>query len=767
MKKIIGIFIAFILLFGTGSVSQAEGSVDRDAVLSKIKTAWDDYAEYVTFDVGQVTIDEFKEIYHEALLNNPEYYFVSRSVEYESIEGYVVKATINYEFEDKYDYWNHRIGYNLSIDTCKRYIESDWTDVQKLQYINYYLCRLCDYDSTRTAKHNKDAYGALANKSAVCEGYAMAFMALCKSVGIDCYLVSSDSMEHAWNMVKLNDDYYMIDTTWNDSANDKYKYFMKSIAWFNSEQGGHKADDYVIHGLSIPETYECDDSYDDYAWEDCWEDEDAIKLNHNELIFYGGAIVSYDTKDSFSTRLKLMKLPDNPGKITWSSENTDIAVVDEDGNVMPIGFGSTNIVATYEGESYKCHVDVREVRVYFWHEYSGEPESNRWIWYKTDRLAVGQSVKYKLTELTYDENGELESETDVTDKIKLIQESGDYFKIENGTFTALKADADKKMGQSRISYNFKDTNVDFYQYILFYMYTREKTYENSNTQIVKRDDCFTFMAYPTRFEITFDDVPMQPADWIFYKCKAGDITWKISDESVIKLGKETGCVPLHVYSEVEYEVLKTGWVTVSVYYGDDLIRRESFYMEKEDETSDTDDYEDEEDFYDDSDSNNKKDDSSYNDSSDSKEKSSSDSKSSGQKNQSDKKTSYSDEWVNGKWYNSDGTQTYKATLSWKQDANGWWVEDSDGWYPTNQWQKIDGKWYYFCADGYMDYSEYRDGCWLGSDGAWIEEYYGGTWNLNSTGWWYSDSSGWYPANEWLWIDGVYYFFDSKGYCTNP
>ena len=124
---------------------------------------------------------------------------------------------------------------------------------------------------------------------------------------------------------------------------------------------------------------------------------------------------------------------------------------------------------------------------------------------------------------------------------------------------------------------------------------------------------------------------------------------------------------------------------------------------------------------------------------------------------------YSNEWVDGKWYNADGTQTYKGTLTWKNDSTGWWVEDTDGWYPQSSWQKIDGKWYYFTDSGYMDYSEYRDGCWLGSDGAWVEEYYGGHWCSNSTGWWYEDSSGWYPQSQYVWIDGTEYWFGADGY----
>ena len=123
---------------------------------------------------------------------------------------------------------------------------------------------------------------------------------------------------------------------------------------------------------------------------------------------------------------------------------------------------------------------------------------------------------------------------------------------------------------------------------------------------------------------------------------------------------------------------------------------------------------------------------------------------------------YENEWVNGQWYGTNGDTSYTAQGTWKSDSTGWWFEDSTGWYPKSQWQKIDGKWYYFTSDGYMDYSEYRDGCWLGLDGAWVEEYSSGTWHEDSNGWWFEDN-GWYPQSQYLWIDGVNYWFDASGY----
>ena len=123
---------------------------------------------------------------------------------------------------------------------------------------------------------------------------------------------------------------------------------------------------------------------------------------------------------------------------------------------------------------------------------------------------------------------------------------------------------------------------------------------------------------------------------------------------------------------------------------------------------------------------------------------------------------FRNEWVNGKWYDSNGNQSYSGTLEWKCNSTGWWVEDTSGWYPVNSWQMIDGFMYYFGSSGYMASSEWVNGCYLSSSGA--LEYAGrGGWNGDSWGWWYEDTVGWYPQNQWLKIDESWYFFEPNGY----
>ncbi len=123
---------------------------------------------------------------------------------------------------------------------------------------------------------------------------------------------------------------------------------------------------------------------------------------------------------------------------------------------------------------------------------------------------------------------------------------------------------------------------------------------------------------------------------------------------------------------------------------------------------------------------------------------------------------YSNEWVNGVWYDSNGMQTYGGILGWKSNSKGWWVEDDKGWYPTDRWDKIDGSWYYFRPDGYMAANEWYNGYYFNGNGTWTYTATG-SWKSNSAGWWYEDSTGWCPTSQWVQIDGAWYYFGGDGY----
>ena len=94
------------------------------------------------------------------------------------------------------------------------------------------IIKLVDYDSLELSSENvespdkpddiRSVYGALVNRKAVCAGYSKATQYLLNKLGLECLYVTSAT--HAWNIVKLEGDYYHLDTTWGDSTDtDKLK----------------------------------------------------------------------------------------------------------------------------------------------------------------------------------------------------------------------------------------------------------------------------------------------------------------------------------------------------------------------------------------------------------------------------------------------------------------------------------------------------------------------------------------------------------------
>lgn len=87
------------------------------------------------------------------------------------------------------------------------------TDFEKIVYVYDYLILNVSYDFTYS---KYSAYNALVEGTAVCEGYSQAFYLLMSFLNIECIVVDSYVMNHAWNMVELDGEWYHIDVTWGD-----------------------------------------------------------------------------------------------------------------------------------------------------------------------------------------------------------------------------------------------------------------------------------------------------------------------------------------------------------------------------------------------------------------------------------------------------------------------------------------------------------------------------------------------------------------------
>ncbi len=113
----------------------------------------------------------------------------------------------------------------------------------KEKYVHDMLADRISYNTK--APMNQSAYSALINGQTVCAGYARAFQYIMQQLGIPCYYCTGYAGEnHAWNIIELDDGYYNVDVTWDDTETGKnYDYFNKT--------DGDYADTHIRKDMSV------------------------------------------------------------------------------------------------------------------------------------------------------------------------------------------------------------------------------------------------------------------------------------------------------------------------------------------------------------------------------------------------------------------------------------------------------------------------------------------------------------------------------------
>ncbi len=114
----------------------------------------------------------------------------------------------------------------------------------KVKYVYDTIIRETDYDPS--APDNQNIYSVFVGNRSVCQGYAKATQYLLNRLGVECTLVlgtvetgadlglPARQEGHAWNLVKVDGEYYYLDATWGDAS-------------YSRQDGGS------MEGVNIPE----------------------------------------------------------------------------------------------------------------------------------------------------------------------------------------------------------------------------------------------------------------------------------------------------------------------------------------------------------------------------------------------------------------------------------------------------------------------------------------------------------------------------------
>lgn len=159
------------------------------------------------------------------------------------------------------------------VDEIIGLITDDMSDEEKALVIHDYLVYEgeYDYDNLNAGTLPQDSYrsgGLLMKGKGVCQAYAYAYKYLMERLGIECYVTSSQEINHAWNIVNIDGSYYHVDCTWDDPVYDRlgmagHGYFLVSDEAVQEIRGGTKQH----KGWDLTEIV-CDNTkYDNAYWE--------------------------------------------------------------------------------------------------------------------------------------------------------------------------------------------------------------------------------------------------------------------------------------------------------------------------------------------------------------------------------------------------------------------------------------------------------------------------------------------------------------------
>ena len=249
MKKILTILATIMLAFALLSVSSvaAEGSATsspsyeidyygRNLLVKydnseELLYVYDALVEGVEASRAEIDISEFGGLYEDELKMVLDLYRYDHAEHFWLGNGYSMMQNERTDkivtFIPTYTMSGSKLmfakmEFNTRMNEILSRVNPDSSDFEKELFLHDAIAESVTYDKSRENAHN--AYGALVDGYAVCDGYAEALQCLLQRVGIQSFIVTGNSFNpstssyegHAWNYVRLGGKYYHVDLTWDD-----------------------------------------------------------------------------------------------------------------------------------------------------------------------------------------------------------------------------------------------------------------------------------------------------------------------------------------------------------------------------------------------------------------------------------------------------------------------------------------------------------------------------------------------------------------------
>lgn len=197
----------------------------EDSCLNAIEgNEWVEDTQLDIRDLG-LTLDEVAWVVTTFRYSNPQFYFLKNTWGYSARsdqEVILVGIKLYEEFFDGNARADATLAFRSKIDAWVAQINTATRPEEKEKIAHDIIAANTLYNLG--SAFNQSAYSMVCLGETVCAGYAATMQILMNAVGIETIEITSEG--HAWNAIKLYDEWYLVDVTWDDTDSDDVAYYV-------------------------------------------------------------------------------------------------------------------------------------------------------------------------------------------------------------------------------------------------------------------------------------------------------------------------------------------------------------------------------------------------------------------------------------------------------------------------------------------------------------------------------------------------------------
>jgi len=190
----------------------------RELAIQKMKDGFYNFESEIDLTDCEITPADIAELFVFVIKNDPYLFFVDTKLTYYyRSDGSCFKICPQYNATPQAaaEMMVFCVEEVTRIASCA---DARLSEAEKALLVHDIICAEYEYD---TSYINDDMFKFLSAKKGTCQGYAWTYMAVLRELGIDCCYVASDTINHIWNMVKIDGEWYHCDVTWDDNKDGK------------------------------------------------------------------------------------------------------------------------------------------------------------------------------------------------------------------------------------------------------------------------------------------------------------------------------------------------------------------------------------------------------------------------------------------------------------------------------------------------------------------------------------------------------------------